>query len=86
VAAVVCALDCVLKGSSRVFEDELDWKRRCVGWGCVRCAQKTHGAACRGRNGEMEDCGVGVRSLRVAVERIDRILIAVRFACEVVLL
>lgn len=40
-----------------------------------------HGAACRVRNGEMEDWGVvEVRSLRVAAERTDRMLDAVSYA------
>jgi len=67
----------VLKGSSRVFEaGAVDWKRRDGGCGCIRLAQKMHGAAvCRVRNGEMEDCEVvGEQSRRAAVERIDRML------------
>jgi hypothetical protein len=66
----------VLKGSSRVFGDEdVDWKRREWGCGCGRWAQNIHGAVCRMRNGDWEACGVvEVRSLRAAVERIDRML------------
>ena len=75
-----------MKGSSRVG-GVLDWKRRLGGCGCgcncvcgrgrVRCVQKMHGVVVwRVRSfGMVEWEGVGVRSLRAAVERMDRMFV-----------
>lgn len=77
--------DFVSKGFSTVFALlDVDWKRRMLGWGAMRCAQRRHGAVLwRVRNGEAADSEVrDTRNLRVAAGRRERILGYGAYVCK----